>query len=50
MLDKVVQEEGNIVIAQEIGMINGALAPLGNANDKNNLARQFVMKCELNQN
>lgn len=32
------------MVAQEVGMINGALALLGDANHKNNLARRFVMK------
>lgn len=49
VLDKVAQDECNTVISQEVGMINGALALLGNANHKNNLARRFIMKRELNQ-
>lgn len=49
VLDKLVQELGNSVIAQEVGKLNGALALLGHANHNNNLARRFVMKRELNQ-
>lgn len=48
-LDKVAQEGHHPAVAQEVGMINGALALLGNANFRNNLARRFVMKRELNQ-
>ncbi|XP_045133115.1 uncharacterized protein LOC123517182 [Portunus trituberculatus] len=44
-LDKVVQDEGHSVLAHEVGLLNGALALLGNAN----IARRFVMKRELNQ-
>ena len=47
-LNKVVQDEDHPVVAREVGMINGALALLGNANYKNNLARRFVMKWEIN--
>ncbi|MPC66283.1 hypothetical protein E2C01_060430 [Portunus trituberculatus] len=35
-------------IAHEVDMLNGALALLGNANHKNNLAHQFIIKCEIN--
>lgn len=48
-LDKVAQDEGNTVVAHEVSLLNGALALLGNANHKNNIARRFVMKRELNQ-
>lgn len=48
-LDKMAQDEGNAAIAQEVSLLNGALALLGNANHKNNIARRFVMKRELNQ-
>ncbi|MPC93570.1 hypothetical protein E2C01_088703 [Portunus trituberculatus] len=48
-LDKVAQEEKHSVVAQEVGVLNGALALLGNVNFRNNLARRFVMKHELNQ-
>lgn len=49
VLDKVAQDVGNPVVAQEVGKINGALALLGHANHKTNLARRFVMKREINQ-
>lgn len=48
-LDKVAQDEGNSVVAQEVSLLSGALAMLGNKNHKNNIARRFVMKRELNQ-
>lgn len=48
-LDKVAQDEGNSAVAREVSLLNGALALLGNANHKNNIARRFVMKRELNQ-
>ncbi|MPC63127.1 hypothetical protein E2C01_057221 [Portunus trituberculatus] len=48
-LDKVAQDEEHPVVAQEVAMINSALDLLGNANFKNNLARRFVLKRELNQ-
>ncbi|XP_071539209.1 LOW QUALITY PROTEIN: uncharacterized protein [Panulirus ornatus] len=35
--------------AQEVGMLNGAQALLGHANHKNNLARRFIIKCEINK-
>lgn len=47
VLDKLAQDEEHPVVAQELAMINGALALLGNANFRNNLARWFVMKREL---
>ena len=49
MLDKVAQDAGNSVVAQEVAKVNGALALLGNANHKTNLARRFVMRREINQ-
>ena len=49
VLDRFVQEQGNSVIAQEVGKLNGVLALLGHANHKTNLARRFVMKREINQ-
>ncbi|KAK3890226.1 hypothetical protein Pcinc_005793 [Petrolisthes cinctipes] len=49
VLDKDAQEEGNSVLANEVGMINGALALLGNANYRNNLTRRFIIKREINQ-
>ena len=48
-LDNVAQDEENPVVAQEVSLLNGAVALLGNANHKNNIARRFVMKRELNQ-
>ncbi|MPC83134.1 hypothetical protein E2C01_077827 [Portunus trituberculatus] len=44
VLDKIAQDEGHAGVAQEVGMINGALALLGNANHRNNLARRFIIK------
>ncbi|XP_071524989.1 uncharacterized protein [Panulirus ornatus] len=35
-------------VAQEVGMLNGALALLGHANHKNNRARRFIIKREIN--
>ncbi|XP_076039215.1 uncharacterized protein LOC143024302 [Oratosquilla oratoria] len=49
VLDKVAQDEGNAVVAHEVGMINGALALLGHANYRNNLVRRFNIKREINQ-
>ncbi|MPC54113.1 hypothetical protein E2C01_048020 [Portunus trituberculatus] len=46
-LDKVAQDEDLPEVAREVGVLNGALALLGNANYKN-LARRFAMKCEIN--
>ena len=48
MLDKIAQDEKNKDVACEVGMINAALALLGNANYKNNLVRRFVIKKEIN--
>ena len=47
-LDTVAQEDGHPVVAREVGMLNGALALLGNAHYKHNLARRFVLKREIN--
>ncbi|MPC63265.1 hypothetical protein E2C01_057360 [Portunus trituberculatus] len=47
-LDKIPQDEGHAGVAQEVGMINGALALLGNTNHHNNLARRFIIKREIN--
>ena len=47
-LDKVAQE-GHPEVAKEVGMLNGALALLGHANHRNNLARRFLIKREINQ-
>ncbi|MPC29290.1 hypothetical protein E2C01_022516 [Portunus trituberculatus] len=49
VLDKEAQDEGNSVVAHEVGMINGALALLGHANYRNNLVRCFNIKWEINQ-
>ncbi|XP_045105428.1 uncharacterized protein LOC123500945 [Portunus trituberculatus] len=47
-LDKVAQDSDLPEVAREVGVLNGALALLGNANYKNNLARQFAMKRKVN--
>ncbi|MPC97140.1 hypothetical protein E2C01_092434 [Portunus trituberculatus] len=49
VLDKVAQDVGNPVVAQEVGKINGALALLGHANHRTNLVRRFIMRREINQ-
>ncbi|MPC55315.1 hypothetical protein E2C01_049247 [Portunus trituberculatus] len=49
VLDKVAQDVGNPVVVQEVGKINGALALLGHANHRTNLARHFIMRHEINQ-
>lgn len=49
VLDKVAQDVGNSVVAEEVGKINGALALLGHAHHRTNLARRFVMRREINQ-
>ncbi|MPC61369.1 hypothetical protein E2C01_055439 [Portunus trituberculatus] len=48
VLDKIAQTVQPDV-AHEVGMLNGALALLGNANHKNNLVRWFIIKHEINQ-
>ncbi|MPC51867.1 hypothetical protein E2C01_045722 [Portunus trituberculatus] len=48
VLDKITQT-GQPDIANEVGMLNGALALLGNSNHKNNLARRFIIKRKINQ-
>ncbi|XP_045104750.1 uncharacterized protein LOC123500137 [Portunus trituberculatus] len=48
MLEKIVQT-GQPDVAHEVGMLNGDLALLGNANHKINLARRFIIKREINQ-
>ncbi|MPC66418.1 hypothetical protein E2C01_060565 [Portunus trituberculatus] len=48
VLDKIAQT-GQPDVANEVGMLNGALALLGNANHKNNLAHRFIIKHEINQ-
>ncbi|MPC72277.1 hypothetical protein E2C01_066576 [Portunus trituberculatus] len=47
-LDKVAQDADLPEVAREVGVLNRALALLGNANYKNNLARRFTMKHEIN--
>lgn len=47
-LDKVAQVDDLSEVAREVDNLNGALALLGTANYKNNLARRFVMKREIN--
>lgn len=48
VLDKVTQE-GCPEVANEIHLLNGALALLGHANHRNNLTRRFIIKREINQ-
>lgn len=48
VLDKFAQDNRNTVVAQEVSLLNGALALLGNANHRNNLVRRFVIKSEIN--
>lgn len=48
VLDKVANEEENPVVAQEVAMLNGALALLGNAHYRNNLTRRHVIKRDIN--
>ncbi|MPC47180.1 hypothetical protein E2C01_040918 [Portunus trituberculatus] len=48
VLDKIAQT-GQSDVAHEVCMLNGALALLGNANHKNNLAHWFINKHEINQ-
>ena len=48
-LDQVAQEGALPIVEQEVSNINAALALLGTANHKNNLARRFVLKREINQ-
>ena len=47
-LDDIAEQEGNAKVAHEVSLLNGALALLGNANHRNNLARRSVMKREIN--
>ena len=47
-LDDIAEQEGSAKVAHEVSMLNGALALLGNANHRNNLARRSVMKREIN--
>lgn len=47
--DKLAQDEGNAVVAHEVGMIDAALALLGHANYCNNLVHHFNFKQEINQ-
>lgn len=47
-LDKVAQKERLPEVANEVGKLNGVLALLGHANYKNNLARRFNVKCDIN--
>ncbi|MPC35589.1 hypothetical protein E2C01_029014 [Portunus trituberculatus] len=50
VLDKVAQDGGLPEVARAVCVLNGALALLGNANYKSNLARRFAMKHEINHN
>ena len=47
-LDKFAQD-GPSAVAHEVGMLNGTLALLGNANHTDNLTRRFLIKREINQ-
>ncbi|MPC43993.1 hypothetical protein E2C01_037652 [Portunus trituberculatus] len=47
-LDKVTHDRDLLKAAREVGMLNEALALLGNVNYKNNLARRFAMKRKIN--
>ncbi|MPC98709.1 hypothetical protein E2C01_094090 [Portunus trituberculatus] len=42
-------QNGHPQVAQEVGLLNGALGLLGNAHHKNNLTRRFIIKREINQ-
>lgn len=48
VLDKLALEQENPVIGREVAMLNGALALLGNANLRTNLARRHIIKREIN--
>ncbi|MPC29701.1 hypothetical protein E2C01_022947 [Portunus trituberculatus] len=48
VLDKLAHDEKNQVIANEVAMLNGALALLGNAHYRNNLTRSHVIKRDIN--
>ncbi|MPC60457.1 hypothetical protein E2C01_054502 [Portunus trituberculatus] len=48
VLDKAAHDEENQVIANEVAMLNGALALLGNAHYRNNLTRRHVIKRDIN--
>ncbi|MPC51571.1 hypothetical protein E2C01_045420 [Portunus trituberculatus] len=48
VLDKVAQDKNLSEVAREVGVLNGALALMGNANYKNNLVRHFTMKHKIN--
>lgn len=48
VVNKVAQEENHPVVTQEVGMINSALALLGNVNFRNKLGRRYIMKREIN--
>lgn len=47
VLDKTAHK-GHLDVAYEVGMLNGALALLGNANHRNNLTCWFIIKQEIN--
>lgn len=48
MLDKVARDEEHQIIANEVAMLNGALALLGNAHYRNNLNRRHIIKRDIN--
>ncbi|MPC52838.1 hypothetical protein E2C01_046717 [Portunus trituberculatus] len=49
ILDRVANDEGHSVMAQEVAKLNGSLALLGNANFKYTLTRRHIIKREINQ-
>ena len=48
VLDKVARDEEHQIIANEVAMLNGALALLGNAHYRNNLTRRHIIKRDIN--
>ena len=48
VLDKKAQDDNDGVLANHVDMLNGALALVGNANYRNNIARRLVIKKEIN--
>lgn len=48
-LDRLPQVDGHPVVVREVTLLHGALALLGNAHHRTNLARRFIMKREFNK-
>ena len=48
VLDKKAQDNNDGMLANHVDMLNGALALVGNANYRNNIARRLVIKREIN--